>query len=101
MYVQCNARLVGAYSLTQQKATQSFSNSLCDSLGKLKHLDISSAQIKKMSQILQSLGRTVSLINGLTELNISQNKLDAESSKMLGTFLTLTRAVKCLGLSGT
>jgi len=37
----------------------------------------------------------------LTHLNISHNKLDTESSSMLGVFLTLTRGLKTLQISGT
>jgi len=40
-------------------------------------------------------------VNSLTYLNISQNKLDPESSQLMGVFLTLTRALKEFRFSAT
>jgi len=86
------------------KTIQTVCDSLCNSLGKLKHLNLSNTQLpqkKGVSQVLESLGRTVLLVNSLTYLNLSENKFDAESSHMLGVFLTLTRALQTLEISGT
>jgi len=50
---------------------------------------------------LEALGRTVSLMNSLTYLNLSDNKFDVEASQMLGTFLLCTKALQTLEIAGT
>uniref|UniRef100_A0A6B2KZZ1 Uncharacterized protein n=1 Tax=Arcella intermedia TaxID=1963864 RepID=A0A6B2KZZ1_9EUKA len=70
---------------------------------KLTHLDISNLQIPRhgLKLVFDSLGGTVSLVNALTHLKISKNKLDSESSSRLGVFLSLTRALTTFHISAT
>eukprot|EP01125_Pyxidicula_operculata_P016636 TRINITY_DN5758_c0_g1_i1.p1 TRINITY_DN5758_c0_g1~~TRINITY_DN5758_c0_g1_i1.p1 ORF type:complete len:1245 (+),score=414.85 TRINITY_DN5758_c0_g1_i1:54-3788(+) len=87
--------------IESKKVVADFSQTLKTQLGKLRSLDISNAKIIKISPLIEGLAGAPSLMDGLRELNLSSNNLDAESSLKIGIVLSMTRALSILSLSGT
>uniref|UniRef100_A0A6B2KX85 Uncharacterized protein n=1 Tax=Arcella intermedia TaxID=1963864 RepID=A0A6B2KX85_9EUKA len=84
------------------KSLTVFTSSLTtNALNKLRCLNISNSKIPKVGVLLEAILTTPSLLQCLEKLNISQNKLESQCSKTLGTLLVTSHRLLNLNISGT
>jgi len=85
------------------KSSPTFVQGLKSSLGHLTELNLSNTQLnrKTMQGLVEALSNTTSLLGTLLVLDLSFNKLDQDTSRILGIMLANTKALRKLGLADT